>query len=122
MPIRLLRVAAMAAALLALGASACSNPLGSCGLIAVIVTPQDTVRATVGGLDTVTAKTISSCPSQISPAVTFTAGSTAIATVQATGDTIALVTGVKAGQTVLIAQSKDRTNIRTGVPIKVTGP
>ncbi len=119
---RLLRAAALAVALLALGASACSSPLGSCGLIAVVITPSDTVRVAVGDSTLATATTISSCPQQISPAVTFASGSTAIATVRALGDTSAVVKGVSAGITFVLAQSKDRSNVRSGVPVKVTGP
>ncbi len=109
-------------ALLALGASACSSPLGSCGLIAVVLNPQDTVRVSVGDSTVAFASTLSSCPTQIGPAVTFQTGSTAIATVRPVNDTTAYVKGVAAGQTVLIAQSRDRTNIRSGVPVQVTAP
>ncbi len=119
---RILHGAALAVFLLALAASACSSPLGSCGLIIVQTSPADTVRVQVGADAPASARTLSGCPETIAPPVTFQSGDTTIATVRAVNDTAAVVHGVKAGQAVLIAQSRDRTNIRTGIPIKVTGP
>ncbi len=116
----ILRAAGLALALLALGATACSSPLGSCGLIIVQFTPGDTVRVPVGTDAPVSAVTASSCPDQISRAVTFSTLDSTIATVRVIDSISAVVHGVKVDTTGLIAQSKDRTNIRSGIPIVVT--
>jgi len=118
---RLLRGAALAVALLALAASACSSPLSSCGVIAVLTAPQDSIILAVGDSTLMYAQTISSCPQTIGPAVTFASSSTAVAVVIARSDTVALVRGVAAGRATITATARDRSNIRTGI-IAHVGP
>ncbi len=126
---RLLRSAGLALGLLALGATACSSPLSSCGLLAVAVQPQDSLTVTVGATDTLLASVISGCPASVGPAIDFSISDTSVASVAvgssatAPGDTaLALVTGKKAGQTTVVATAHDRTNIRTGVRVVVSAP
>ncbi len=119
---RLLRAAALAVALLAVGATACSSPLGGCGVVAVVTTPVDSLVITAGDSAAMSAQTISSCPATIGPAVTFASNSTAVATVRATSDTTAMVTGIRPGRSIIVAQSRDRTNIRSGIIAHVNAP
>lgn len=112
---RPLRAAALAVALLAFGASACSSPLGSCGVVAVVTAPLDSLIIAVGDSAIMAAQTISSCPATIGPAVTFSSNSTAVATVRPVADTLAWVRGIAAGRSIIIAQSRDRGTIRSGI-------
>ncbi len=122
MPIRLLRGAALAALLLAFGATACSSPLGSCGVVAVVTAPLDSLVIAAGDSAVMAAQTISSCPATIGPAVTFSSNSTAVATVRAVDDTTAWVRGIAPGRSIIIAQSRDRASIRSGIIARVNAP
>ncbi len=123
---RLLRSAGLALGLLALGATACSNPLGNCGLLAVLTAPQDSINLTVGATDTLAAHVLSGCPDQVGPAIDFSVTDTSVASVTplaTVADTAhALVTGKNAGRTTVVATAHQRTNIRTGVPVIVSAP
>ncbi len=115
----LLRAALLAGGLLALGATACSNPLASCGLIAVAVAPQDSVSLAVGDSTMMSGQVVTGCPDRIGPKLDFSSANTAVATVRAVSDTSAWIKGVGAGSTAAIATAHDRNNIKGGVLVFV---
>jgi len=122
MRIRLLRGAALAAAFIALGATACSSPLASCGLLAVATLPLDTVSVAVGDSTSMLAQVITGCPDKVGPAIDFSSTNAAIATVREAADSLAWITGVSQGQATIIAAAHDRSNIRSGIQVTVTAP
>lgn len=119
MPTRILRGAALAAVMLALGATACSSPLASCGLLAVATAPPDSVSLTVAASDTMFAHVISGCPDKVGPSIDYSSTDTTIAVVRELADTSAVITGVKTGQATIIASAHDRSNIRAGILVRV---
>jgi len=114
----LLRGAILAGALLAVGASACSSDLASCGLLAVAVAP-DSMNLAVGDSAFMSAEIISGCPDKVGPHFDFASLTPAIASVRTVDDTSAWVKGVSAGQTAAVATSRDRSTIKNGVIVTV---
>ena len=115
----LLRGAFLTGVILALGATACSNPLASCGLLAVQVAPQDSLSLAVGDSAMMAARIITGCPDKVGAHFDFSSVNTAIATVRAVNDTAAWVKGVGPGTTAAIATSRDRNTIKGGVLVYV---
>ncbi len=115
----LLRGTLLAGILLVLGATACSSPLASCGLLAVQVFPQDSMSLAVGDSAFMSGEVISGCPDKVGPRLDFSSVDPTIATVRAVNDTSAWVKGVKVGTTIAIATSRDRTTIKNGVLVNV---
>lgn len=119
MRILLLRDTLLAGLLLALGASACSNPLANCGLLAVQVAPQDSMSLAVGDSAIMAAQIITGCPEKVGAHFDFSSVNTAVATVRAVNDTAAWVKGVGPGTTAAVATSRDRSTIKGGVLVYV---
>ena len=113
-----LRGALLAGVLLALGASACSSDLASCGLLAVAVAP-DSMSLAVGDSAMMAAQIISGCPDKVGNHFDFSSIIPSVATVRAVNDTAAWVKGVSAGQTAAVATARDRTTIKNGVFVTV---
>ncbi len=113
------RGALLAVVLLAVGATACSNPLGSCGLLAVQVSPPDSMSLAVGDSAFMAAQMISGCPDKVGPHFDFSSLTPSVATVRAVNDTAAWVKGVSPGVTAAVATARDHTTVKGGVQVFV---
>ncbi len=115
----LLRATLLAGGLLALGATACSSPFGNCGLLAVGVTPVDSMSLAVGDSAMMAAQIVTGCPDKVGPHFDFSSLTPSVATVRAVNDTAAWVKGVSPGVTAAVATARDHTTVKGGVQVFV---